>query len=184
MYKNLVITVIEDENKLEGVDIKATTYNFIEWMRTAGLDEILQKGEMQDINIENLEGEEFLMKFPAIPRYQFYIHADKEMIESFSTDLKTIGPIDEDFPIGGGWSSGKNFLYLVSPSTILSDIEWRKRDREDIRREDNDKEEDIDMEGNLSKKVRGGTLLDLYVKLLNGFDYFYNHDEEGFWIIA
>jgi hypothetical protein len=106
------------------------------------------------------------------------------MIETFSVDLETVGPVDEDYSMGGGWSGGNNFLYVVSPSSVLSDIAWKEQDREEGDGGDEDEEEDNDEEGNLSKKVRGETLLGLYVKLLNGFDHFYNHDEEGFWIIA
>lgn len=69
MYENLVITVTEDGNTLEGADIKTTTNKFVEWLRTAGLDELRERGEMQDIYVENLEDEEFLMNLPAIPRW-------------------------------------------------------------------------------------------------------------------
>ena|SRR6266498_4693287 len=74
VYENLVMTVIEDGNMLEGADIKTTTNKFEEWLRTAGLDELREMGEMQDTDVENLEGEEFWMNLPAIPRWLLSFH--------------------------------------------------------------------------------------------------------------
>lgn len=120
-------------------------------------------------------------------RFLYYVYATKEVIKSYSNDSENFGIIGEDDPTGGTWVGGQNYLHVVSPGSVLAQARWTKADRDDESGEGNQEEEDDDdndQEGNLSKKIRGATLVDLYLKLVDGLDHFYNDHDEGFWVIA
>ncbi len=90
------------------------------------------------------------------------------MIETFSTDLEFLGPFERDHPHLSEWAAeAKNFLHIVNPMSVLCDVERKQRELEHGTQvgEDEEEEESDDEEGN-SSKVRGATLLRVYVQLL------------------
>jgi hypothetical protein len=69
VYENLVTTIIEDQDVLEGADIKTSTNKFIAWLQTSGIDELKTNSELKDIDVQNLDGDDLFMVIPGSPRY-------------------------------------------------------------------------------------------------------------------
>jgi hypothetical protein len=116
-------------------------------------------------------------------RYKYFIHASADMISSVSVDLDALGHPDEGYE---DWGSGKNYLHIVSPNIVLTMPEMIAREVVEKNKDERYKieVEDFDQMKDLSKRVRGATLLDLYVRLIQTFDHFYDDEEEDFYVIA
>ena len=113
-----------------------------------------------------------------LSRYDFFIHVTAEMVQSVLEDNEN-ERIDSVMDDADGWENGKNFVLLVS----LSDVETRDGER---REQDDPSLDELDEEGNCSKKIRGVNLFDLYMELLlDPFDWdlMYSHKELGYHFI-
>jgi hypothetical protein len=122
-------------------------------------------------------------------RYEYFIHANQEMIDTFTADLETCGPVEEgDYAFGAvGWGV-TYFLYVVYASLVPMEPFSQKQNWHEgyggdgIEDDEDDNDDEI---GNFSKKIRKETLLSVYARLLDGFDIFYQDEsKEGFWVIA
>jgi hypothetical protein len=104
------------------------------------------------------------------------------MLESISTDSESLDAVDEDD--GSQWESGENHIFLVDCSYSFLKMSEIEQSGEDEAEHGNIPEEieEWDEEGGneTSWRIRGATVIDLYVNLL-GQRQKYRHEEEGFY---
>lgn len=104
------------------------------------------------------------------------------MLASISKDSESLDAVDEDD--GSQWESGKNYIFLVDcSSSFLKASEVEQFGNGGT--EDGDTADGIggwDEEGGneTAWRIRGATLIDLYVNLL-GQRQKYRHEEEGYY---
>ncbi|KAK3939341.1 hypothetical protein QBC46DRAFT_388211 [Diplogelasinospora grovesii] len=144
VYDKIDWTVIEDAETLDGASILNTTRKFRAWVEADG------RAEMQ--------GSVFTDTWQYAPRYHYFMHVDEESLESVVDDEKA-----RDRAAG-------YFCKIIYPSSVMGREEAR------VAGEIPDDQDPLDEQLELLdciKKVKLGSLVELYVTLLN-LDSWYN----------
>lgn len=107
-----------------------------------------------------------------VGRYRYFIHVDTAILDAIHADVGYLDPVEDDD--GYQWrGQGQNHMYLID-THILFQSDWSGdsgMERQVLREWTSEEEDEVEERDAFCKRVKGETMLGLYMGLLQDRPY-------------